>query len=70
MARRDKHNYYLDIAEAVLQRGTCLKRNFGSVIVRNDEIISTGYNGAPQKKELPGSGVLHPGQKEYSGDDV
>lgn len=51
MARRDKHNYYLDIAEAVLQRGTCLKRNFGSVIVRNDEIISTGYNGAPRRRK-------------------
>lgn len=51
MARRDKHNYYLDIAESVLQRGTCLKRNFGSVIVRNDEIISTGYNGAPRRRK-------------------
>ncbi len=46
--RIDKINYYLDIAETVLERGTCLRRNFGAVIVKNDEIISTGYNGAPR----------------------
>ncbi len=46
--RRDKHNYYLDIAETVLERGTCLRRNYGSIIVKNDEIISTGYTGAPR----------------------
>jgi len=51
MSRRDKHNYYLDIAEAVLQRGTCLRRNYGSVIVKNDEIIATGYSGAPRRRE-------------------
>ena len=48
MSRRDKINYYLDIAEAVLERGTCLRRNFGAVIVKNDQIISTGYAGAPR----------------------
>lgn len=48
MARRDKINYYLDIADTVLQRGTCLRRRFGAIIVSNDEIISTGYNGAPR----------------------
>lgn len=48
MARRDKINYYLDIAETVLERGTCLRRNFGSIIVANDQIISTGYVGAPR----------------------
>lgn len=48
MKRRDKNNYYLDIAETVLERGTCLRRNYGSIIVKNDEIISTGYNGAPR----------------------
>ena len=48
MNRRDKHNYYLDIAETVLERGTCLRRNYGSIIVKNDEIISTGYTGAPR----------------------
>ncbi len=48
MYRRDKINYYLDIAETVLERGTCLRRNFGAVIVKNDQIISTGYTGAPR----------------------
>ncbi len=46
--RRDKLNYYLDIAETVLDRGTCLRRNFGAIIVKNDQIISTGYVGAPR----------------------
>jgi len=49
--RRDKINYYLDIAEAVLSRGTCLRRNYGSIIVNNDEIISTGYVGAPRGRK-------------------
>ncbi|MDY6313899.1 MAG: deaminase [Clostridia bacterium] len=48
MKRRDKVNYYLDIADTVLERGTCLRRNFGAVIVKNDEIVSTGYTGAPR----------------------
>lgn len=48
MKRRDKNNYYLDIAETVLERGTCLRRNYGAIIVKNDEIISTGYTGAPR----------------------
>ena len=51
MARRDKHNYYLDIAQTVLARSTCLRRRFGAIIVKNDEIISTGYNGAPRGRE-------------------
>ena len=51
MERRDKHNYYLDIAETVLERGTCLRRNYGSAIVKNDEIISTGYTGAPRGRK-------------------
>ncbi len=46
--RTSKHNYYLDIADAVLERSTCLRRKYGAIIVRNDEIISTGYNGAPR----------------------
>lgn len=46
--RKDKVNYYLDIADTVLQRSTCLRRKYGAIIVRNDEIISTGYNGAPR----------------------
>ena len=48
MVRRDKHNYYLDMAQVALERGTCLRRNFGAVIVKNDVIVSTGYNGAPR----------------------
>lgn len=48
MVRRDKENYYLDIAQTVLERGTCLRRNFGAIIVKNDVIISTGYSGAPR----------------------
>lgn len=46
--RRDKINYYLDIAEAVLERSTCIRRRFGAIIVSNDRIISTGYVGAPR----------------------
>ncbi len=49
--RTDKENYYLDIADAVLQRSTCLRRKYGAIIVRNDEIISTGYNGAPRGRK-------------------
>ena len=49
--RRDKLNYYLDIAETVLERGTCLRRNYGSIIVKNDEIIATGYAGAPRGRK-------------------
>jgi dCMP deaminase len=44
--RIDKSNYYLDIAETVAKRGTCLRRNYGAIIVKNDEIISTGYTGS------------------------
>ena len=46
--RLDKINYYLKIAEAVAERGTCLRKNFGCIIVKNDEIIATGYTGAPR----------------------
>lgn len=46
--RVDKINYYLDIAETVAERGTCLRKNYGCIIVNNDEIISTGYSGAPR----------------------
>lgn len=48
MNRRDKHNYYLDMADVALERGTCLRRNYGAVIVKNDVIVSTGYVGAPR----------------------
>ncbi len=49
--RTSKINYYLDIAETVLERGTCLRRNFGAIIVNNDEIVSTGYVGAPRGRQ-------------------
>ena len=49
--RRDKINYYLDIADTVSLRGTCLRRNYGAIIVKNDEIISTGYVGAPRGRK-------------------
>ena len=48
MSRISKENYYLDIAETVLERATCLRRVYGAIIVKHDEIISTGYNGAPR----------------------
>ena len=50
-SRTSKQNYYLDIADAVLERSTCLRRKYGAIIVRNDEIISTGYNGAPRGRK-------------------
>ncbi len=49
--RREKNNYYLDIAEATASRGTCLRRNYGCIIVKNDEIIATGYTGAPRGRK-------------------
>ena len=49
--RTDKIRYYLDIAETVLERGTCLRRNYGAIIVKNDQIISTGYVGAPRGRK-------------------
>ena len=51
MARIDKENYYLDIADTVLKRSTCLRRCYGAIIVKNDEILSTGYNGAPRGRK-------------------
>ncbi len=51
MDRVSKTNYYLDIAETVSERSTCLRRRFGAIIVKNDVIISTGYNGAPRGRK-------------------
>ena len=51
MSRISKENYYLDIAQTVLERATCLRRVYGAIIVKNDEIISTGYNGAPRGRK-------------------
>lgn len=44
--RLPKVLYYLNIAKAVSKRSTCLRRQYGAIIVKNDEIIATGYNGA------------------------
>ncbi|MCR4772436.1 MAG: cytidine/deoxycytidylate deaminase family protein [Oscillospiraceae bacterium] len=49
--RKDKINYYLDIADAVRSRSTCLRRQYGAIIVKNDEIVATGYNGAPRGRK-------------------
>ncbi|MCD7903950.1 MAG: deaminase [Oscillospiraceae bacterium] len=49
--RISKENYYLAIADAVSLRSTCLRRKYGAIIVLNDEIISTGYNGAPRGRK-------------------
>ena len=49
--RRSKENYYLDIADAAQERSTCLRRHFGAIIVRDDEIVATGYNGAPRGRQ-------------------
>lgn len=49
--RKDKINYYLDIADVVSNQCTCLRRRYGAVIVKNDEIISTGYVGAPRGRK-------------------
>lgn len=51
MERRDKINYYLDLAEVVSMRSTCLRRHYGAVIVKNDEVVATGYTGAPRGRK-------------------
>ena len=51
MNRVSKENYYLDIAETVATRSTCLRKSFGAIIVKNDTIVSTGYNGAPRGRK-------------------
>ena len=48
MSRIDKDKYYLDIAEVVLTRSTCMNKHWGAVLVKDDTIISTGFNGAPR----------------------
>ena len=51
MNRVTKENYYLDIAQTVSERSTCLRKSYGAIIVKNDSIISTGYNGAPRGRK-------------------
>jgi len=47
--RVSKHEYYLGIAREVSRRSTCFRRSIGALIIRDDQIISTGYVGAPRK---------------------
>ena len=49
--RKNKTDYYLELADAVSRRSTCIRRMYGAIIVNNDEIISTGYNGAPRGRK-------------------
>ena len=51
MERISKENYYLDIAQTVASRSTCLRKKYGAIIVSNDSIVSTGYNGAPRGRQ-------------------
>ncbi len=51
MDRVSKHNYYLDIAQTVAERSTCLRKKYGAIIVKDDAIIATGYNGAPRGRQ-------------------
>lgn len=51
MVRLDKQLYYLKMAEVAALRGTCLRRRFGAVIVKDDRIVSTGYAGAPRGRK-------------------
>lgn len=50
-ARLTKREYYLNIARAVALRSTCLRRQYGAVIVKDDQIVSTGYNGAARGED-------------------
>ena len=65
-SRTSKQNYYLDIADSVLERSTCLRRKYGAIIVRADEIISTGYNGAPRQAQLFRSRSMYAGNAEHT----
>ena len=51
MPRTSKENYYLDIAQTVSERSTCMRKRYGAIIVKNDVIVSTGYNGAPRGRK-------------------
>ena len=70
MARPSKEIYYLGIAEAVCKRSTCLKRRYGAVIVNNDEVVSTGYNGNPRTLEnCSDTGICHRLDKPHNSGD-
>lgn len=71
MDRVTKTNYYLDIAQTVLERSTCLHWKFGAIIVKNDTIVSTGYNGAPRgRKNCTDLGVCMCGEGEEMSSDL
>lgn len=70
MPRPIKDNYYLHIAQTVSERSTCLKRHYGCVIVKNDEIIATGYNGNPRgEKNCCDSGTCNRLNKPHNSGD-
>ena len=70
MDRVSKTNYYLDIAGTVLERSTCLKHKYGAIIVKNDSIVSTGYNGAPRgRKNCSDTGVCVCGDCACGGEE-
>ena len=69
MTRRDKINYYLDIAETVLSRGTCLRRLYGAIIVKNDQIISTDFRRGKYVSSLAGASAADY-IAEYDVDDI
>ncbi len=48
MTRPTKKEYYLNISKAVGKRSPCLRRKFGAIIIKEDAIVSTGYNGPPR----------------------
>ncbi len=48
LQRISKVNTYLNVAETFAYRSTCIKRKYGAVVVKNDTVISTGYNGSPR----------------------
>ncbi len=50
--RPDWEHYFMEITEVVAKRSTCLRRNVGSILVKDKRILATGYNGAPQ-------GIVH-----------
>lgn len=70
MKRISVDEYYLGIAEAVSKRSTCLRRQYGAVIVKNDEVIATGYNGSPRGEANCCDGVTckRVGHKHNDGD--
>jgi len=51
MERISWENYYLDIAQTVASRSTCLRKKYGAIIVKNNVIIATGYCGSPRGRE-------------------